>query len=333
MKIKILVCLIFLNSVLPMNAQNLFFPYGGFIGNDDVIYQSIISNGWNASNGQDYVGFSVAGNGAQNINEKMRIISNGNIGIGTPTPNAKLDVLTYMTGLSTYNVQNWSTSNSDYNLRLQTVWDGSGINHHFVQKFNGVDYNSLSFFNGRVGIGTRTPIGQFEVYTNLPSAGAYDSQYWSTSSDAYNLRLQTVWDNNGINYHFIQRFNGTDYNSMSLSNGRIGIGTKCPQTTLDVAGTIRAKEVKVEIFSGCDFVFRSDYNLMDLSSLEKFVKTKQHLPEIEPEKEMIENGVNLKELQIKLLQKIEELTLYIIEQNKKIETLQIELKEMKTNSN
>jgi hypothetical protein len=61
---------------------------------------------------------------------------------------------------------------------------------------------------------------------------------------------------------------------------------------------------------------------MDLNKLEEFVKTNQHLPEIAPEKEMVENGVNMKELQMKLLQKIEELTLYTIEQNKKIEALE-----------
>ena len=57
---------------------------------------------------------------------------------------------------------------------------------------------------------------------------------------------------------------------------------------------------------------------MDLNKLEVFVKTNNHLPEIASEKEMLQNGINMKEFQLKLLQKIEELTLYTIEQNKKI---------------
>ena len=69
---------------------------------------------------------------------------------------------------------------------------------------------------------------------------------------------------------------------------------------------------------------------MDLKQLEEFVKANQHLPEIASEKEMVENGVDMKEMQMKLLQKIEELTLYTIEQNKKIEALENEVKDLKT---
>ena len=103
--------------------------------------------------------------------------------------------------------------------------------------------------------------------------------------------------------------------------GNIGIGTVSPVYKLDVCGTIRAKEVKVDLGAGCDFVFKSDYKLMDLKTLEQFVKTNQHLPEIAAEKEMVENGVNMKELQMKLLQKMEEMTLYVIELKKENDEL------------
>lgn len=104
--------------------------------------------------------------------------------------------------------------------------------------------------------------------------------------------------------------------------GYIGIGTLTPQSKLDVRGKIIADEVEIKVNKGADFVFEPDYKLPRLSDVENHIRENKHLPDIPSEKEMIKNGVNINEMQIKLLQKIEELTLYVIEQNKKIEKLE-----------
>lgn len=112
------------------------------------------------------------------------------------------------------------------------------------------------------------------------------------------------------------------------NTGNIGIGVTTPQAKLDVNGTIRAKEVKIEATGWSDFVFNKDYRLPSLQSVEQYIDENGHLPGIPSEKEIMKEGINATEMQAKLLQKIEELTLYVIdlkkenqEQNKTIQSL------------
>ena len=87
---------------------------------------------------------------------------------------------------------------------------------------------------------------------------------------------------------------------------------------ISVNGKIESKEIKVSNTPTADFVFEEDYDLPTLEFIEKHIKEKKHLPEIASAKEMEKEGVNIAVFQIQLLQKIEELTLYTIEQEKKI---------------
>ena len=107
----------------------------------------------------------------------------------------------------------------------------------------------------------------------------------------------------------------------------MGVGTVNPAHKLDVIGAIRAREVRVNL-NGADFVFEDGYKLMPLNELEKFVKQNKHLPEIAPAKEMQEKGSDLGGLTVQLLQKIEELTLHAIEQNKEINFLKEKMRKL-----
>ncbi|WP_423736670.1 hypothetical protein [Chitinophaga caseinilytica] len=104
--------------------------------------------------------------------------------------------------------------------------------------------------------------------------------------------------------------------------GLVGIGTLAPQSELSVNGTITSKKVKVLNTGWADYVFLPDYQLPTLHEVERHIREKGHLKDIPSEKEVEKEGVDLGEMNKKLLAKVEELTLYLIEQNKKLEALE-----------
>jgi len=90
-------------------------------------------------------------------------------------------------------------------------------------------------------------------------------------------------------------------------------------------GNVRAREVQVDLQSIPDYVFNEDYTLLPIDELKDFVKEKKHLPNIPSEKEYCEKGgIMIGELNVKLLEKVEELTLYILQLHKRIKTLEDE---------
>lgn len=125
---------------------------------------------------------------------------------------------------------------------------------------------------------------------------------------------------------------GHAFNSLFIVSGNgnvgIGLGDKDAQNKLEVNGTIRAKEVRVE--SGwADFVFQKDYQLPTLQEVKAHIDEHKHLPGMPSEAEVKENGVGLADATTRLLQKVEELTLYAIQQQEKIEALSNQINELK----
>jgi hypothetical protein len=112
--------------------------------------------------------------------------------------------------------------------------------------------------------------------------------------------------------------------------GNVGIGTANPTHKLAVNGTIKAKEVIVETSGWSDYVFADNYKLAPLSEVEAHIKANKHLPGIPSAAQVAENGVSLGDVQAALLAKIEEITLHQIAQQKELVSLKAENASLKS---
>jgi hypothetical protein len=158
----------------------------------------------------------------------------------------------------------------------------------------------------------------------------------------FSISLQAQWSFNGTQiYNSNTGFAGIGNSSptslldvaKSMTNpdsavyinaaGNVGIGTANPTEKLSVNGNIKCKQVEVTLTGWSDFVFQEDYSLMPLEELYDYISQHKHLPGVPSTQEVITNGNNLGEMDAILLQKIEELTLYVIDLKKENEALRL----------
>jgi len=128
------------------------------------------------------------------------------------------------------------------------------------------------------------------------------------------------------------------YKNITEKNGKIGIGTNNPDELLTVKGKIHTQEVIVDLKGSVapDYVFETyykgtsklnpDYTFLTLKEIETYIKENNHLPKVPSAEEIEENGLSLKEMNLLLLEKIEELTLFTIQQQKEIDLLKEKIK-------
>ena len=135
-------------------------------------------------------------------------------------------------------------------------------------------------------------------------------------SDVFQIRYGT-WDNGQL----------VESPVLTVSSyGNVGIGTTSPDSKLEVDGKIICEEVEVKNVSA-DYVFENGYKLRTLEEVEAFISNNGHLPGVGPATETAK-GVNLSEFNSLLLQKIEELTVYTIEQEKRLNAQQKKIEEL-----
>jgi hypothetical protein len=177
--------------------------------------------------------------------------------------------------------------------------------------------------NGNLGVGGISPADKLEVTTS-------DASYGIIHTNGI-VKVGTYVGSNGgwlgtKTNHPLYLFSNNSNAIMTIAtNGNVGIGTINPAYKLSVSGTIQTKEVRVET-GWADFVFDKGYQLKPLPEVEEFIHANKHLENIPSAKEIQDNGLAVGEVQTKMMQKIEELTLYVIELQKQITELKKNMK-------
>jgi hypothetical protein len=253
------------------------------------------------------------------------------VGIGTTGPAALLDIKYKDGSTNLYR----ATDNND-----QPRWRVDQLFNMMLNNGQSVDIVKIGQDNswvryGDFGVGTTNPDG-FQVNSALTQ---------ETSRGVTNVRLG-IFGVNPTPRIIFDYANHTPFQIDNLagklriytpgterlvitSDGNVGIGSVNPDQKLTVKGIIHAEEVRVDMtVPGPDYVFESTYNLLPLSEVESYIKANKHLPEVPSARQMEEEGLNLKEMNLLLLKKVEELTLHLIEAKKEIRQLQTDVEHL-----
>lgn len=259
--------------------------------------------------------------------------SNNNIGIGTNVPEGSLDIkanenIPIIRGNGGYIPTGLRFIDDSYTQAGQvkewSIWKGNTFNkglsfmrYDAVNRCAGGICDAPLFLadNGNIGIHTSAPQEKLEVNGNAKFndfiSGGSNSWIFHTPDDGRKSLYIAPKNVGNTDWDWTKSFTINGENGNALLNGKF-----------------EAKEIKVTSSPTADFVFEENYNLPTLEDIEKHIKEKKHLPEIASAKVMEKEGVNVGEFQIKLLQKIEELTLYSIEQNKQLKSQSEQLKQL-----
>ena len=253
---------------------------------------SSIMNG--SGSAGDRLGFFVQDNGTNPNNsplvEKLSLLPNGNVGIGITKPYQKLHV------------------NGNIGIGLMSGTEAEGFRIDYVDGGSG----TTTFKNNRWG---------GDIYFKRNSSQGERTQFLFGGAGEHYMNIYN--SNNEVKVRFVS--GGNSY----LNGGNVGIGTTTPDEKLAVNGNIHTKEVRVDLIGWPDFVFNKNYNLPTLKEVEQHIKEKGHLKDIPSVEEVSKNGIFLGDMNAKLLQKIEELTLYTINQEKILGSQEKEIANLK----
>ncbi len=244
----------------------------------------------------------------------------------------KVILLSFLALTSIAKAQDWSLT-GNAGTTPGTNFIGTTDNQDLVFKTNGTEKMRIKS-SGNVIVGNPNYISYNNINTNDTFVSAGTSAFYLQNGDS-SFKIT----DSSLGWNYMRVAASDEYDSavyLQESDGKVVIGssaspycTSCNGYKLFVKDGIKTEKVKVEIAAEngwADYVFAKDYKLMPLKEVETYINTNGHLPEVPSTEEAIQNGIELKEMNILLLKKVEELTLHAIEQNKRIEKLEANAK-------
>lgn len=245
----------------------------------------------------------------------------GNVGIGTTNPTVKLTIQTPINTTGWTHIGGADSIIVSEGIGGVSAAMGTITNHAFRLNTNGLGRLHI-YPAGEVVVGSNVtgPFGKFTVETPNNS---YGISHISTGGNilATNIGGTSAGIGTFSNTNMRIFCNSFSRIFVAAATGNVGIGTDNPTYKLSVLGNIRGTEVVVET-GWADYVFDKKYKLNSLDEVEKFIEQNKHLPGVPSAAEIEKNGLPLGDTQKRMMEKIEELTLYMIEANKKIEKLE-----------
>lgn len=246
----------------------------------------------------------------------------GNIGLGTTSPSAKLTILTPI------NTTGWThIGGSDSIIVTEGIGGvsasiGTTTDHAFRIHTNGSGKFSV-YPAGEVVIGPNAT-GAFGKLTVQTTNNTYGISHLGEGGNILATRMGGTSAGIGTFSNTNMRLfsNGVSCMFINSANGNVGIGIDFPTYKLEVNGNVRTKEVVVESINWPDYVFDEHYKLKSLEEVEEFIHQNKHLPNIPSAQEIEKKGLLLGDTQKRMMEKIEELTLYVIELSNKIKIME-----------
>ena len=275
-------------------------------------------------------------------NHSLYLDDGGSVGFGTSTPVVEMHSVDgdsptlrlEQNGSSGFTPQTWDVAGNETNFFIRDATNGSKL--PFRIEAGAPNASLYTASDGDIGLGTTTPDGLLDI---AHPADANNHAVLVSPTGNFGINVDNGFSPQAL---FDVQSSGGESNFAVTAAGNVGIGTAEPGSLLEVKSdsavplAVLADEVSIEgnlnvtgtISSGGqelnvpDYVFEDDYALMSLDELSSYIAKEKHLPKVPSAKDIQRDGLEHAKFQMRLLEKVEELTLYTLDQHRTIGTLE-----------